>query len=163
VHCAAALFSPSSGIVDANGYMLSLLGEAKDHGAMLAREAPAERIEREQGGWRVHAAGTALDCAVVVNAAGLEGWAVAENIDALDRRHIPARHLAKGSYFTYSGMVPFSRLIYPLPARGGLGVRLTLDMGGQVRFDPDLEWVDEVDTTVDPRRQAEFLASARRF
>jgi L-2-hydroxyglutarate oxidase LhgO len=163
LHCAAALLSPSSGIVDANGYMLSLLGEAEDHGAMLARKAPAERIERVQGGWRVHAAGTALDCAMVVNAAGLEGWAVAENIDALDRRYIPARHLAKGSYFTYTGMVPFSRLIYPLPVGGGLGVHLTLDMGGQARFGPDLEWVDEVDTTVDPCRHAEFLASARQF
>jgi len=163
LRCAAAMLTPSSGIIDSHAYMLSLLGEAEDHGAMLARNSPAERIERLPDGWRVHAAGTALECGALVNAAGLGSWAVARSIDALDPRHIPRRHLAKGSYFTYAGKVPFNRLIYPLPVGGGLGVHLTLDMGGQARFGPDLEWVDEADYAVAPARQGDFLAAARQF
>lgn len=163
VNCAAALLSPSSGIVDSHAYMLALLGEAEDHGATLACHAPVGRIERRPAGWRVHAAGTQIDAALVVNAAGLGAQAVARGIDALDPVHVPPLHLAKGSYFTYSGKVPFTRLIYPVPIKGGLGVHLTLDIAGQARFGPDVEWVDGIDYAVDPARKDAFLASARTF
>jgi len=163
LRCAAALLIPSSGIIDSHAYVLSLLGEAEDHGAMLARNTPADRIKRASGGWRVHAGGTALDCAMLVNAAGLGSWDVARSIDALDPAHIPPRHLAKGSYFTHAGRTPFTRLIYPLPVEGGLGTHLTLDMAGQARLGPDLEWVDGEDYAVDPARGPAFLEAAQRF
>lgn len=163
VRCAAALLSPSSGIVDSHAYMLALLAEAEDHGALLACHAAAERIERRGARWRVHAGDTVLDADLVVNAAGLGAQALARRIDALDPAHIPPLHLAKGSYFTYSGKVPFTRLIYPVPIKGGLGVHLTLDIAGQARFGPDVEWIDTIDYTVDPARKKAFLAAARRF
>ncbi|MCB2073313.1 MAG: NAD(P)/FAD-dependent oxidoreductase [Novosphingobium sp.] len=163
IDCVAALLSPSSGIVDSHALMLSLLGEAEDHGAMLARNAPAERVERSGEHWCVHVGETRLQAGIVVNAAGLHAQSVAASIDALDACHIPPRHLAKGSYFTYSGKVPFTRLIYPVPIKGGLGTHLTLDMAGQARFGPDVEWVEAIDYAVDPARKPAFLESVRQF
>jgi len=163
IACAAAIHSPSSGIIDAQALMLSLLGEAENHGATLATHAPADRIERTAQGWRVHSGKTRIDADLVVNAAGLGAQELARATDGLEARHIPARYLAKATYFTYSGRVPFTHLIYPLPEQGGLGTHLTLDMGGQARFGPDVEWVDAIDYTVDPARHGEYLAAARRF
>ncbi len=163
IRCAAALLSPSSGIVDSHALMLSLLGEAEDRGAVLACRSPVDRVTRSGGWWRVHVGETRLEAQIVVNAAGLDAWAVAASIEALEARHIPPRFLAKGSYFSYAGKVPFTRLIYPLPMKGGLGTHLTLDMAGQARFGPDVEWVDRVDYAVDPARKPAFLASVRRF
>lgn len=161
--CVAALHSPSSGIIDSHALMLSLLGEAEDHGAVLARRSPVDRIEHGRDGWIVTVRETRLVAEIVVNSAGLDAWQVAYDIDALDERHIPARHFAKGSYFTYAGKAPFTRLIYPVPIKGGLGTHLTLDMAGQARFGPDVEWVDTLDYAVVPDRKAAFLASVRRF
>lgn len=161
--CAMALFSPSSGIVDSHALMLSLLGEAEDHGAMLARETPVTRIARQGDLWRVECGDMAIGCALLVNAAGLDAQHVANLTEGFDRALIPPLHLAKGSYFGVSGRVPFSHLIYPLPITGGLGVHLTLDMGGQARFGPDVEWVGERDYAVDPARKEEFASAARRI
>ena len=116
---------PSSGIVDSHAFMLSLLADAEDHGAALARRAPADRIARWDGAWRVTVAGTELHAAIVVNAAGLDAWRVARTIEPLDPAQVPPRFLAKGSYFAYSGRVPFNRLIYPPPG------------GGRARHAPD--------------------------
>lgn len=163
IACAAALLSPSSGIVDSHALMLALLGDAEDHGAVLACNSPVSHVERRDGLWRVHVGETTLDSTLLVNAAGLGAQAVAGAIEPLDPAHVPPLHLAKGSYFTYSGKVPFTRLIYPVPIKGGLGVHLTLDMAGQARFGPDVEWIDAIDYTVDATRKQAFLESARRF
>lgn len=159
--CAAALLSPSSGIVDSHALMLSLLGEAEDHGAMLARSSAVTRIVRQGGLWRVESGDTAIGCSLLVNAAGLDAQAVAGVIEDFDPALIPPLHLARGSYFACSGKVPFSRLIYPLPITGGLGVHLTLDIAGQARFGPDVEWVDTRDFSVDPARRNEFASAAQ--
>ena len=161
--CAAALLSPSSGIIDSAAYMLSLLGDAEDHGAVLARHARAGPIEQAGEVWRVHVDETVIEAAIVVNAAGLDAWEVARGIAALDPARIPPRFLAKGSYFTYARPVPFGRLIYPLPIKGGLGTHLTFDLGGRARFGPDVEWVDAVDYTVNAARRSQFLGSVKRF
>ena len=161
--CAAALLSPSSGIIDSHAYMLSLLGDAEDQGAVLARLSPAGPIERRDGDWRVHVGETVLTTDIIINAAGLGAWDVAHAVDPLDPALVPPRFLAKGSYFTYSGRVPFTRLIYPLPAEGGLGTHLTLDMAGAARFGPDVQWVDTIDHAVDAARKPRFLAAIRRF
>ena len=168
VSCAAAMHSPSSGIIDSHALMLSLLGEAEDNGAMLARSSPADRIERAGPDWRVHSGETCLETGIVVNAAGLGAWGVAGSIDALTSEHIPPHFLAKGNYFTYSGKVPFTRLIYPVPIKGGLGTHLTLDLAGQARFGPDVEWLDgievaAIDYAVDPARKSNFLNAVRSF
>jgi L-2-hydroxyglutarate oxidase LhgO len=161
--CAAALLSPSSGIVDSRALMLSLLGEAEDHGAMLARGTPVTRIARQDDLWRVECGDTAIGCVMLVNAAGLDAQQVASMIEGFDPDAIPPLHLAKGSYFAVPGKVPFSRLIYPLPLIGGLGVHLTLDMAGQARFGPDVEWVTEQDYAVDPARRDRFAQAARQI
>lgn len=164
LHCATALLSPSSGIVDARALMLSLLGEAEDHGAMLARVTAVERVAPNPGGgWRVRAAGHIVEADHVVNAAGLDAQRVAAMIASLDPALIPPRFLAKGHYFAYSGQAPFSRLIYPVPVAGGLGTHLTLDLGGQARFGPDIQWIEDEDYTVDPAHRDRFAMAARRF
>ncbi len=159
----AALFSPSSGIIDSHTFMLSLLGDAEDRGAVLARNALAERIEWHCGEWRVTSGETTLAAQIVINAAGHGSWDVARSTEPLDPARIPPRFLAKGSYFTYSGRVPFAHLIYPLPSHGGLGTHLTLDMTGAARFGPDFEWVETIDYAVNPEAKARFLEAARQF
>ncbi len=161
--CAAALHSPSTGIVDSHALMLSMLGEAEDRGAVLARNTPADRIERMGDAWRIQSGETAIDCSIVVNAAGLSAHCIAQSIEALDKATIPPLYLAKGNYFSYAGKVPFSHLIYPVPVQGGLGTHLTLDMGGQARFGPDVEWIEHVDIDVDQHRKSHFADAARRF
>ena len=125
--------------------MLSLQGEAEEHGAMLAFGAPVLLGEVIGGGIAVEVGGAApmtLVCRTLVNAAGLGAWRVARGLAGFPAHAVPPRHLAKGNYYALAGRAPFRRLIYPVPEDGGLGVHLTLDLGGQARFGPDVEWLD---------------------
>ncbi|MES5100796.1 NAD(P)/FAD-dependent oxidoreductase [Agrobacterium sp. BA1120] len=162
----AALLSPSTGIIDSHAYMLALLGDAEDAGTVIAYHAPFLRAEPTDGGFHVDVGGNEpmqLTCRLLVNAAGLTAPHMAQNIEGLAPDHIPVPRFAKGSYFSLSGKSPFSRLIYPAPHSHGLGVHLTLDLGGQARFGPDVEWVDEIDYVVDPRRSKGFDEAIRRY
>ena len=167
--CHAALLSPSTGIVDSHGLMLALLGDLENAGGMLAvhsevlsisalQPSAQAAIEIEaQDGLRLHAR-------TVVNAAGLGAVALAERTQGLAPQHVPRAYFAKGNYFTLSGRAPFCRLIYPVPAPGGLGVPLTLDLGGQAKFGPDVQWVDGPDDyLVDPARGDAIYAEVRRY
>jgi L-2-hydroxyglutarate oxidase LhgO len=164
--CTGALLSPSTGIVDSHHFMLALLGDAEAAGASLALNAPLvggrasdERIELDIGGQ----APLTLACRLLVNAAGLEAPVVAANIAGLPHEAVPPRYFAKGNYFTLSARSPFSHLIYPVPEPGGLGVHLTLDLGGQAKFGPDVEWVETIDYNVDPARAERFYKAIRRY
>jgi L-2-hydroxyglutarate oxidase LhgO len=167
----AALLSPSTGILDAHAFMLSLQGEFEDAGGMIAFHAPAARITRDGDGFIVHVSGaeeTRLRTRIIVNAAGLWAPALAARIEGIDAAHVPQAYFAKGNYFSLTGRAPFSRLIYPVPEAAGLGVHLTLDLGGQARFGPDVEWIDaaegaEPDYAVKPERGADFYAAIRRY
>jgi len=163
--CAAALHSPLTGIIDAHAYMLALLAEAETHGATLACNSRVTRLALADQGVDigVNGAEPQLRARLLVNCAGLDAPAVARLIEGFPARHIPRAYFAKGSYFTLSGRAPFGRLIYPLPEGGGLSVHLTLDLAGQARFGPDLEWVEECEYHVDPGRAAPFYAAVRRF
>jgi len=164
--CVAALHSPSTGIVDSHGYMLSLLGEAEDHGAVIAYETQVDGIAPAAGGVDIHIAGfdgPQLRCRVLVNSAGLDAAAVARTIAGFPAAHVPKAGLAKGHYFALSGKAPFSRLVYPVPEPGGLGIHLTLDLAGQARFGPDVEWIDAVDYSVPPGRAEQFYPAIRRY
>ena len=166
LRCAGALHSPSTGIVDSHALMLALLGEAEAHGAMLVTSSQVERITRSGGLWHLWMAGMdqpVVSAPIVVNSCGLAARALALETEGLDPAFVPPAFFARGVYFTYSGRVPFTHLIYPLPEPGGLGTHLTLDMAGQARFGPDVEWIDRVDYTVDPARHAQFAAAARRI
>lgn len=170
--CVAAVHSPETGLVDSHGYMLALEGEIEDAGGMLAHLSPVERIERLPGeGFRVRTGGAepgAVECRWVVNSAGLEAQAVARSIEGLEQTKTPKLVLAKGNYFGCAGKAAFSRLIYPAPVEGGLGVHVTLDLAGRMRFGPDVEWLegndpDQVDYHVDIRRADAFYAAIRRY
>jgi len=166
LQAAAGLYSPSTGIVDSHGLMLSLLGEAEDHGAVIAYRTEITSIVAHLGGVEIAVNGEAepsLSADLLINAAGLDAPALARRIGGLPSGAVPRSWLARGCYFTVSGKVPFRRLIYPLPEPGGLGIHLTLDLAGQARFGPDVEWIDEVDYRVDPARAVSFAAAIRRY
>lgn len=166
--CTAALWSPETGIVDAHGYMLALQGEIEDHGGAIALQSPVERIERLGGGFRVHTPDAAIACRQLINSAGLHAQRIAARIEGLSPAHIPQLTLAKGAYFSCAARPVFQRLIYPAPVDGGLGVHVTLDLAGRMRFGPDVEWLvtdnpDAIDYAVDPRRADAFYAAIRRY
>ena len=171
LHCVGALLSPSTGIIDSHGLMLSLLGEAEAHGAMLALCSPVlggrvtdEGIVLRVGGDVGGESPMTLCARTVVNSASLQAPALARAIQGQPAQHIPQDHLAKGCYFTLPGRAPFSRLVYPAPGQSShLGVHLTLDLGGQARFGPSFEWVDTIDYTVDPAGADGFYAEVRRY
>jgi L-2-hydroxyglutarate oxidase LhgO len=166
LQCAGALLSPSTGIVDSHAFMLALLGEAEAHGAMLVTSSRIERVTLKDGLWHVWMAGmdeAVVSAPVLVNSCGLAARDLALATEGLEPMFVPPAFFARGVYFTYSGKVPFSHLIYPVPEPGGLGTHLTLDLAGQARFGPDVEWIDRVDYSVDPARHARFAEAARRI
>jgi L-2-hydroxyglutarate oxidase LhgO len=173
--CTAAILSSTTGIVDSHGYMLSLLGGFEDAGGMIAYQSPlisakpigasaAGGYELEIGG----ADGMQIQTKLLINCAGMSAPAVAQKIEGLAKEQIPKAYFAKGNYFSLSGKSPFKHLIYPIPEPGGLGVHLTLDMGGQAKFGPDVEWLEidaeeQIDYTVNPKRGEGFYEAVRRY
>jgi L-2-hydroxyglutarate oxidase LhgO len=165
LQCVGALFSPSTGIIDSHGLMLALLGDLENAGGILALNSPLALAEYAQGAIELVADdGTRLIAQTVINAAGLQAPALAQRFAGLVPRHIPQAFFAKGNYFTLTGRSPFSHLIYPVPEAAGLGVHLTLDLGGQARFGPDVEWVATPDDTqVEAARGDAFYAEVRKY
>jgi len=158
--------------VDSHGFMLALQGDLERAGGMVALGSAVDSATLAVNGSQPHvlcfADGSELETRVLVNAASLHACALARRFEGLDLRFIPRESFAKGSYYALSGRSPFSRLIYPAPADAWLGVHLTLDLGGQAKFGPDLEWLDvsvpeQIDYTVDPARAEGFYAEVRRY
>lgn len=166
LRCHAALLSPSTGIVDSHALMLALLGDAEFHGATFVPRSTVSRIASGDGLIKVHV-DDATDAQVatrwLVNAGGLGAPALAGMIEGFPPEHVPKAYYAKGSYFALEGRAPFSRLIYPIPEPGGLGVHLTLDLAGQARFGPDVEWVERPEFSVDPARARGFYPVIRSY
>jgi len=166
LHCHGALLSPSTGIVDSHGLMLALQGDLEHAGSQVVPHCHVDKVELSLTGrhqiWTQD--GTCLAARTLVNAAGLSAPAIARRFAGLDARHVPQEFFAKGNYFSLSGKAPFQRLVYPLPEPGGLGVHLTLDLAGQAKFGPDVQWVDDAtDYQVDPARGAAFYAEVRKY
>ncbi|RYX97002.1 MAG: NAD(P)/FAD-dependent oxidoreductase [Comamonadaceae bacterium] len=171
--CSAALLSPSTGVVDSHGLMLALQGDFENSGGTVAigtrmksadfsRGLPASVVVEADGGE------LEISARLVVNAAGLQACSLARTFIGLAPAHIPQEYFAKGSYFSLSGRAPFSHLIYPVPEPGGLGVHLTLDIGGQARFGPDVEWIEpaspeQIDYAVEAARGDGFYAEVRKY
>lgn len=161
-----ALYSPETGIVDSHGVMLSLLGDLEGHGGQLVCQAPVELAVTGHGEHRLWVGGQApceLRAQRVVNAAGLGAVPLATSWEGVPADIVPRQWLARGVYFSYSGHHPFKSLVYPIPESGGLGVHLTLDLAGQARFGPDVEWIEREDFSVDPGRAKSFANSIRRW
>lgn len=165
LRCEAALLSPSTGIVDSHGLMLALQGDLEQAGGAVALCSEFSHAHIHPDGIEIHTEdGTALLTSLVVNAAGLYAPAVASRMEGLDAAHVPQAYYAKGNYFTLAGRAPFQHLIYPVPEAAGLGVHLTLDLGGQAKFGPDVQWVDTpTDLQVDPARGQSFYQEVRKY
>jgi len=160
----AALHSPSTGIVDSHALMLAYLGDAESAGAMLALKSPLEKgIVRPEGIELQVAGAEPLLARAVVNSAGLRAPSLARRIEGFPAALAPRELYAKGNYYALARRAPFSRLVYPVPEPGGLGVHVTLDLGGRARFGPDVEWIDAPDYRVDPQRAQAFYAAIRRY
>jgi len=159
----AALWSPSTGIIDSHGLMRSLALDAEDCGATIVLGTAFEHARpREKGLW-VRAGDLSCSCALLVNAAGLGAVEVAKAIEGLRAESIPARYLLKGSYFSLGGEAPFTHLVYPVPNPTTLGIHVTLDLAGRIRLGPDQQWVDRVEYAVDPARAPAFAEAVARY
>lgn len=172
LQCTGALMSSETGLMDSHGLMLAYQGELEGHGGAIVFETPVERVAILAGGgfevWAGGADPARVRTRILVNSAGLHAQRVASAMEGLAPEHIPPQTLAKGSYFSCAGKPAFRHLIYPAPVDGGLGVHLTLDLGGRMKFGPDVEWLsetdpDKVDYTVDIRRADSFYAAIRTY
>jgi L-2-hydroxyglutarate oxidase LhgO len=162
----AALHSAESGVFDAHGYMDALVGEIEAHGGSVVLNTPflgatplADEVQVRIGGDDP----STVTARQLILAPGLQAQDCARRVQGFATERIPQLHLGKGSYFALSGAAPFRRLIYPPPIPGALGIHYRCDLGGQARFGPDLEFVDELDYTVDPARVSYFEDYVRRF
>jgi len=166
LRCIAALHSPSTGIIDSHGLMLAFLGEAEDHGAMLALRSPVTGGEITPEGIALEVGGAEpmrILARTVINNAGLMAPRFAASLKGFPLEKVPPEHFCKGNYYSLAGRSPFTHLIYPVPEAAGLGVHLTLDMAGQARFGPDVEWIVEIDYDVDLRRADGFYRAIRDY
>ena len=170
LECRAALWSPDTGIIDSHALLAALLHDAEQAGASLALRTPFARAHRAGDGWQILTGdgdAQTLDARWIINCAGLSAQSVARAVDTLPHADIPPLHIAKGQYFALRGNAPFSRLIYPTPIDGGLGVHLTLDLAGQARFGPDVEWITPMgaghDYNVDASRADAFAERVRHY
>ena len=166
VFCVGALWSPSTGIIDSHGLMLAYQGDAEANGTMIAFHTPVTGGRIDDDGILLYTGGEApseLKASIVVNSGGLHAPRVAASIEGFPREHVPPTYYAKGNYYSLIGRPPFTRPIYPVPEAAGLGVHVTIDLGGQVRFGPDVEWIDEINYDVDPRRADSFYEAVRRY
>jgi L-2-hydroxyglutarate oxidase LhgO len=178
LHCTAALHSPSTGIIDSHALMLALQGDLEHAGGIVAlgtrvlsvqlsaTNSPVGHVILAQAATENIA--YELQAKVIINATSLHACALARRFEGLEAHHIPQEYFAKGNYYSLSGKAPFSRLIYPTTHGAWLGVHITLDLGGQAKFGPDLEWLDtpdanKIDYAVDPARSSSFYAAVRRY
>ena len=165
LQCVAAVHSPSTGIVDSHALMLALQGDLENAGGLVVLNSSLAHARCALGAITLVASdGTELQAGMVVNSAGLQAQALARRFAGLDAEQVPPSYYAKGNYFTLAGRSPFSRLIYPVPEAAGLGVHLTIDLGGQAKFGPDVQWVASADDlVVDPARGDGFYAEVRKY
>ena len=166
VFCVKALWSPSTGIIDSHGLMLSYQGDAEAAGGMIAFHAPVEGGVIEGDGICLSVGGDApatLKAKFVINSAGLHAQKMASSIVGIPKDTIPPCYYAKGNYYSLLGKAPFKRPIYPVPEKAGLGVHVTVDLGGQIRFGPDVEWIDDLNYDVDPARADAFYSAVRAY
>jgi len=163
LRCAAALHSPLTGIIDAQAYMLALLGQAESRSARLVCDSAVTALALRNDGLLIGVNGAphSLHARALVNSAGLSAPGVARLMEDFPAERVPTPRFLKGSYFAFTGRAPFARLIYPLPGPHALGVHLTLDLAGRARFGPDVEWVEEPDYAVDPQRAPGFYGAIR--
>jgi L-2-hydroxyglutarate oxidase LhgO len=166
VRCTAALFCPTSGIVDQHPYMLALEGDLENAGGTLVVNCRVESLSPTKAGFLIRTGGdaaTEIEARFVVNSAGLGAVDLLDRIEGYPKSRIPKLHLGRGNYFTVAERSPFKHLIYPVPHAAGLGIHATIDLGKRVRFGPDVEWIDHIDYSVNAARAPMFYDAIRRY
>jgi L-2-hydroxyglutarate oxidase LhgO len=166
VRCVAGFLSPSTGIIDSHAFMLALQGDAENNGASIVFFSPVESGEIRDDGIVLNVGGTepmSLLARTVINSAGLYAQNVARSLDGIPPTSVPPQYFAKAHYYTLTGRSPFHRLVYPVATHAHLGVHVTLDLGGQARFGPDVDWVDGVDYSFDDAREPLFYEAVRHY
>jgi L-2-hydroxyglutarate oxidase LhgO len=166
VKCVAGFLSPSTGIVDSHALMLAYQGDAENHGTSVVLKSPIESGKVVGDGIVLKVGGqepVTIACRSVVNSTGLFAQNVARSIEGLPLSSVPPQYFAKAHYYTLSGKPPFKRLVYPVASNAHLGVHVTVDMAGQIRFGPDVSWVDAVDYSFDPSREPLFYEAIRKY
>lgn len=165
LECVAAVHSPSTGIIDSHALMLSLQGDFENAGGLTVLNSAVAGVFIDSDAIKiVMQDGTEIHTKTLINAAGLSAPSIARSMQGLDAKFVPQSYCAKGNYFTLSGKSPFKRLIYPVPESAGLGVHFTLDLGGQAKFGPDVQWVESADDlVVNPTRGDAFYAEVRKY
>jgi len=163
----AALHSPSTGIIDSHAYMQSLLADTEQNGAMFVAKTKMISATPNKNGFEVSLDSQgemlAIQCKYLINCAGLHSETVAKCIKGLDKLHIPKLHWCRGHYFSYQGKSPFKQLIYPIPRHNGLGIHASLDMGGQLKFGPDTQYIAQLDYNFPENLKEEFIAQISRY
>ncbi len=160
------LYSPSTGILDSHAYMQSLINDIETGEGVIVYKTPFECARVAPKGFEIRLGGAdpaTVNARHLINSAGLHAVGVARSIDGLASTYIPQACYAKGNYYAYMGQVPFKRLIYPVPETGGLGIHLTLDMGGQARFGPDVQWIDTIDYQVSDKSKQKFAHAIKTY
>jgi L-2-hydroxyglutarate oxidase LhgO len=163
VRCAAALFSPSTGILDSHAFMLTLQGDIENAGGIIAFKSAAVGGSVQSDGIVLRTREAAVKAKLVINASGLYAPAVARSIEGMPKHLVPRPYFAKGNYFALKGRSPFNHLVYPMPEAAGIGIHATLDLGGAVRFGPDVEWIETIDYIVDEKRAPLFEEAIRHY
>jgi len=163
--CVAGLYSPSTGVIDSHEYMLALLAEVESLGGILICNSRVTKIKLESKGLQIGINGEAplLRARTVVNSGGLHAADIASSVEGFPAQTIPTIRFAKGNYFGLRGLCLFRHLVYPIPARTGLGIHLTMDLSGRARFGPDVQWIDNLNYDVDPSKAAQFLTAIREY
>lgn len=167
LHATAALHSPSTGIIDSHTYMQSLLADAENNDAMFVAQTTMMSAKPNKNGFNVSLDSQgeilSIQCKYLINCAGLHSEMVANNIKGLDKLHIPKLHWCRGHYFSYQGKSPFTHLIYPIPRNNGLGIHATIDMGGQLKFGPDTQYIAQLDYNFPENIEKEFLKQISQY
>jgi len=166
VRCVRGVYAPLTGIVDSHALMFALLGDLERAGGQAVFRSPVLGATVASGGFALRVGGqeeTAVHCGVLVNCAGLTAPAVARSIAGLAPDHVPQERFAKGHYYSLTGKSPFQHLVYPVAESAGLGIHVTLDLGGRAKFGPDVQWIDTIDYTFDDSRRARFCEAIQRY
>jgi len=163
----AALLSPSTGIIDSHAYMQSLLAQAEKHNALFVAQTKMQSALPTDDGFDVslNSQGELISirCKYLINCAGLHSETVAHTIKGLNKSHIPKLHWCRGHYFSYQGESPFKQLIYPIPRDNGLGIHASLDMGGQLKFGPDTQYIDKINYDFPSKLKEKFIKQVSQY
>ena len=164
--CIKAIYVKEAGVFDSHSYIQQLEKNFLDNGGTLVKNSEfiSARKSKKKFYIKINSGGALeISSDILINCAGLHATKVAEKIEGLTDSNILQTIFSKGSYFSTNKKSPFKSLVYPLPDKHGLGIHLTVDIGGKVKFGPDHEFVDDIDYSLDDRKKKKFIKNIQKF